>query len=73
STDRFLRPFWPKPTGINHVRTYARTTQKRYGKTTLNGGINTTVMTITATDGSVFPSTGNFRRKIDDELNCTSL
>jgi hypothetical protein len=37
-------------------------------QTTLNGAINNSVTSITVTDGSVFPSTGDFRLKIDTEL-----
>ena len=41
--------------------------------TTLNGGINNSVTSITVTDGSVFPSTGNFRLKCGTELMiCTA-
>lgn len=36
--------------------------------TTLNGAINNSVTTITVTDGSVFPSSGDFRIVIDDEI-----
>lgn len=41
---------------------------KNLGTTTLNGGINNSVTSITVTDGSVFPSSGNFRIKIDNEF-----
>jgi hypothetical protein len=41
---------------------------KNDADTTLNGGINNSVTTITVTDGSVFPSTGNFRILIEDEI-----
>src|SRR5687767_4230815 len=41
--------------------------------TTLNGGIDSDDSPITVTDGSVFPSTGNFRIRIGDEiLICTA-
>jgi hypothetical protein len=41
--------------------------------TTLNGAINSSVTSITVTDGSVFPSTGNFRITIGAEiLLCTA-
>jgi hypothetical protein len=41
--------------------------------TTLNGGITSGATTITVTDGSVFPSVGNFRIIIGDEiLLCTA-
>lgn len=36
--------------------------------TTLNGAINDTTTSITVTDGSVFPSSGDFRILIDDEI-----
>ncbi|NJL70162.1 MAG: hypothetical protein HC888_00510 [Candidatus Competibacteraceae bacterium] len=36
--------------------------------TTLNGAINDSVTTITVADGSVFPSSGDFRIVIDDEI-----
>lgn len=36
--------------------------------TTLNGGIDDTQTSITVTDGSVFPSTGNFRLLIGSEI-----
>jgi hypothetical protein len=36
--------------------------------TTLNGSIISSDTSITATTGSVFPSTGNFRLKIEDEI-----
>jgi len=36
--------------------------------TTLNGAINNSVTTITVNSGSVFPSTGNFRIRIGDEI-----
>lgn len=36
--------------------------------TTLNGAINNSVTTITVTTGSVFPSGGNFRIRINDEI-----
>jgi hypothetical protein len=38
------------------------------GRTTLNGGINDSQTSLSVTDGAVFPSTGNFRLKIDDEI-----
>lgn len=38
------------------------------GTTTLNGSINNSATSITVTSGSVFPATGNFRIRIDDEL-----
>jgi len=42
--------------------------------TTLDGGINNSVTSIDVADGSVFPSTGNFRLRIDDELLlCTAV
>ena len=37
-------------------------------QTTLNGAINNSVTSITVTDGSVFPATGNFRIRIGTEL-----
>jgi hypothetical protein len=41
--------------------------------TTLNGGIDNSQTSITVTDGSVFPSVGNFRIRIGDEiLLCTA-
>ena len=41
--------------------------------TTLNGSINNSVTTVTVTAGSVFPSTGNFRVKVEDEIMlCTA-
>lgn len=41
--------------------------------TTLNGSINNSVTTVTVTTGSVFPSTGNFRVKVEDEIMlCTA-
>lgn len=36
--------------------------------TTLNGGINNSVTSITVTDGSVFPSSGNFRIIVESEI-----
>jgi hypothetical protein len=43
------------------------------GETTLNGGINSSVTSLTATSGAVFPSTGTFRIRIDDEIMlCTA-
>jgi hypothetical protein len=43
------------------------------GTTTLNGSISPSSTTITVTDGSVFPSTGNFRVIVDYEIMvCTS-
>lgn len=36
--------------------------------TTLNGGIDDTTTTVVVTDGTVFPSTGNFRIRVDSEL-----
>lgn len=41
---------------------------KNNASTTLNGAINNSVTTVTVTDGSVFPSTGNFRVLVDDEI-----
>lgn len=42
-------------------------------KTTLNGSINDSTTSITVTDGSVFPSSGDYRLKVDDELMlCTA-
>lgn len=42
-------------------------------KTTLNGAINNSTTSITVTDGSVFPSSGDYRLKVDDELMiCTA-
>lgn len=42
-------------------------------KTTLNGSINNSTTSITVTDGSVFPSSGDYRLKVDDELMlCTA-
>lgn len=35
---------------------------------TLNGGIDSSTLTIVVTDGSVFPSTGSFDIRVDDEL-----
>jgi hypothetical protein len=41
--------------------------------TALDGAINSAVTSITVDDGSVFPSSGNFRLKCDDELMiCTA-
>lgn len=41
--------------------------------TTLNGAINSSVTSITVTDGSVFPSVGNFRLVVSDEIMlCTA-
>jgi hypothetical protein len=41
--------------------------------TTLNGGINNSTTSITVTDGSVFPSTGNFRVTVSQEIMlCTA-
>lgn len=41
--------------------------------TTLNGAINNSVTSITVTTGSVFPSTGNFRLLVEDEIMlCTA-
>jgi len=37
-------------------------------ETTLNGAINSSVTSITVTDGSIYPSTGNFRIKIGSEI-----
>ena len=36
--------------------------------TTLNGAINNSTTSVTVTDGSVFPSTGNFRVLVDSEI-----
>lgn len=42
-------------------------------KTTLNGSINNSTTSITVTDGSVFPSSGDFRLKCESELMlCTA-
>lgn len=42
-------------------------------KTTLNGAINNSTTSITVTDGSVFPSSGDYRLKVDSELMlCTA-
>jgi hypothetical protein len=35
---------------------------------TLNGGINNSVTTVTVTTGSVFPATGNYRVRVGDEI-----
>jgi len=41
--------------------------------TTLNGAINNSTTTVVVTDGSVFPSVGNFRVMVDDEIMiCTA-
>jgi hypothetical protein len=41
--------------------------------TTLNGSINSAVTSLVVNDGSVFPSTGNFRVLVDDEImHCTA-
>lgn len=45
-----------------------RETASNRGQTTLNGSINNSVTSITVTDGSVFPSSGNFRILIESEL-----
>ena len=45
--------------------------QERYvnnAQTTLNGGINASTTTVVVTDGSVFPTEGDFRIIIDSEL-----
>lgn len=41
---------------------------KNDATTTLNGGINNSTTSVVATDGSVFPATGNFRVRVDDEI-----
>jgi hypothetical protein len=41
---------------------------KNNASTTLNGAINNSVTSVTVTDGSVFPSTGNFRVLVDTEI-----
>jgi hypothetical protein len=41
---------------------------KNSASTTLNGGINNSTTSITVTDGSVFPASGNFRVLIDSEI-----
>jgi hypothetical protein len=44
-----------------------------FGFTTLNGSINNSVTSITVTDGSVFPSVGNFRIRVAQEIMlCTA-
>lgn len=46
---------------------------KSLATTTLNGSINNSVTSITVTDGSVFPSTGNFRLVCQSEIMlCTA-
>lgn len=50
------------------VEQYANTAQD-----TLNGGIDNSVLSLVLNDASEFPSTGNFRIRIDDEiLLCTA-
>jgi hypothetical protein len=46
---------------------------KNSASTTLNGGINNSTTSVTVTDGSVFPSSGDFRVLVDSEIMvCTS-
>lgn len=46
---------------------------KNFAFTTLNGGINNSTTSITVTDGSVFPATGNFRVRVSQEIMlCTA-
>jgi len=39
-----------------------------FGRTTISGSINDTTTSVVVTDGSVFPSTGDFRINVEDEL-----
>jgi hypothetical protein len=44
-----------------------------FGKTTLGTNITDSTTSVTVTDGSVFPATGNFRLNCEDELMlCTA-
>lgn len=44
-----------------------------FGRTTITGAINDTTTSVTVSDGSVFPSEGNFRLNCEDELMlCTA-
>ena len=46
---------------------------KNFGTTVLNGGVDNSTSTIVVVDGSVFPSSGNFRVVVDSEIMlCTS-
>lgn len=46
----------------------AKELTKNATETTLNGAINNSVTTVTVTDGSVYPSTGNFRVVVESEI-----
>ena len=41
---------------------------QNFGHTTLDGGIDDTTTSVAVVDGSVFPSSGNFRINVEDEL-----
>lgn len=44
-----------------------------FGRTTITGAINASVTSVTVSDGSVFPATGDFRLNCEDELMlCTA-
>lgn len=45
-----------------------RETHQNLSVDTLNGSINNSVTTVTVSTGSVFPSTGNYRVMVDDEI-----
>lgn len=44
-----------------------------FGRTTITAGLTDSATSVSVTDGSVFPSEGNFRLNIEDELMlCTA-